>query len=706
MAQNDDTYVISFQGSLSDSAVRPLIATASLQKAVVNLGGGASTVTGTATVTVRTPGSADPAVNQVQFLSVTATSGTYKLQFHVNGVTFTTAPIAYNASAEQVRQTIQNAIAVGESIDPNVQAFLVDKLDVMVQRYPSGYLNQDVYVLNFQGELRKEQFGPGVDTVSVIASTLLGGTAIVSTRMDGINYYGFETVNIATGSGSEVFNVQGTTSGSNGFTGLAQTNITLDPQSPLHPNGNDRVYLSSNAEPRPELLGRLRLPHRQPRRLPRRAEHRPRRRPPPPVPERRGVDASRHLRRSPIPATPATMTRPRLVAGADIYLTAPGLPGDRVQDVERRQPVRRRQLLDGQRRRHDPDRRYEAERRAADDDDPRHGPRQRQRHGQPDRRRRTASSSSRPPAAPRRATRSRICCRRSQDNDTVDAHLSTLPLVIIGGWGNDTIRGGQGNDIILGDSGIVQYAVPGSPDTLLAQFGFGGRGDVIDAQGATLGTPIDDPRWVFTYVPDMALGGNDTIYGNGGEDILVGGAAGDRDRRRHRRRPDLRRRGAALPPRRAPGRDRRHHRTRASRRSRRHPDLPDDRRRPTRRTHSTAASRRTTATRTGPRTRLGRVPDHEALPVDVRRSRPGGTASATTTSRAAPATTMIFGQLGNDTIQGDGSIDYSAGAAACTGVGPRRWNTRPATTRYAASARRSTAPPTAATTSRATAATT
>ena len=125
-----------------------------------------------------------------------------------------------------------------------------------------------------------------------------------------------------------------------------------------------------------------------------------------------------------------------------------------------------------------------------------------------------------------------------------------VPPVIIGGFGHDIILGGHANDILLGDSGIflaVQYAAPGSPDTLLAQFGFGGRGDVIDAQGATLGTPIDDPRWVFTYVPDMALGGNDTIYGSGGEDILVGGAANDRIDGGNAGRPDLRRRRAALP---------------------------------------------------------------------------------------------------------------------------------------------------------------
>ena len=44
-----------------------------------------------------------------------------------------------------------------------------------------------------------------------------GGAVSVATRMDGIDYYGFETVNIDTGVKSEVFNVQGTTQGSNGF---------------------------------------------------------------------------------------------------------------------------------------------------------------------------------------------------------------------------------------------------------------------------------------------------------------------------------------------------------------------------------------------------------------------------------------------------------------------------------------------------------
>ena len=50
---------------------------------------------------------------------------------------------------------------------------------------------------------------------------------------------------------------------------------------------------------------------------------------------------------------------------------------------------------------------------------------------------------------------------------------------------------------------------------------------MIDAQRNTLGTPIDDPRWVYTRAQDYTIGGNDTIYGNGGLDVLIGGAGSD-----------------------------------------------------------------------------------------------------------------------------------------------------------------------------------
>ncbi|MDX6471351.1 MAG: large repetitive protein, partial [Gaiellaceae bacterium] len=186
VARNDDVYVIRFQGSLGGLALKPLTPVSSLTKVAESLGGAVGPAAPSATITTRDgTGSATPATNQVQVLAITATGGSYYLTFHVGSTEFTTDPIPYNASAEQVRQTIQNAIAVGETNDLNLRAYLVDKVDVIVDRYPSANLGADVYVLSFQGELRKAAFGSGLDTV-VVHSSLTGtnATATVTTRMD------------------------------------------------------------------------------------------------------------------------------------------------------------------------------------------------------------------------------------------------------------------------------------------------------------------------------------------------------------------------------------------------------------------------------------------------------------------------------------------------------------------------------------------
>src|SRR5581483_4216205 len=99
----------------------------------------------------------------------------------------------------------------------------------------------------FQGNLRRFAHGLGVGTV-VVDTTHLTGTAAVATRMDGIDYYGIETVNLTTGSGADILNVQGTSPGSQGFAqggGVAVTNVTTNPAGT---GGNDRVYVSSNAD--------------------------------------------------------------------------------------------------------------------------------------------------------------------------------------------------------------------------------------------------------------------------------------------------------------------------------------------------------------------------------------------------------------------------------------------------------------------------
>ena len=43
------------------------------------------------------------------------------------------------------------------------------------------------------------------------------------------------------------------------------------------------------------------------------------------------------------------------------------------------------------------------------------------------------------------------------DDDTVNAHASTLPLVVFGGQGNDAIHGGTGGDLVFGDRGLVLW---------------------------------------------------------------------------------------------------------------------------------------------------------------------------------------------------------------------------------------------------------
>ena len=680
VTKNDDVYVIRFQGTLSDAALLPLTAGYSqLQKATANLGGTITTAVGQpsmATITTRTPGFSDPETNQVQLLTVDATSGTYVLSFHAGSTHFTTLPIAYNANAEQLRQAIQNAIAIGESTDPNARLFTADKVDVTVDLYSSAYtngaVNNNIYVLNFQGELRKADGGVGVDTVTVDTAGLTG-SATISTRMDGIDYYGFEQVNILTGAGTDTFNVQGTTRGSNGFTGaaglpVAQTNITTN--APAGAMGADRAYLSSNADVDgsswngfdfltgnlDDFQGALNI----------------------------DLGGGRHRlflsdEGSSHPDDYAitdsigdawNKSTAGLASDANIYVTRAGLPGISYKTSATGN------LFDG------------VNYWTGSGDDTVHID-----GTKPDGAQRTTTildtglGSDHVTVNLTAAQDGFFVLETSggsstgdavahalpavQDNDVVDAHLSTLPLVIIGGWGSDSILGGQGNDIILGDSGIVQYAVPGSPDTLLAQFGFGGRGDVIDAQGATLGTPIDDPRWVFTYVPDMALGGNDTIYGNGGEDILVGGAANDRidggnaDDLIFGDAVQLFRRDVI-------------------------PTVIGDITNPRFQTLSGTQIYPTTGLPTDATNAFNsglaqnyRDPNGTYAP-DWAEYQITNLYQSTDTSvspvgsygddyiAGGAANDEIFGQQGNDTIQGDGSIDYSA--AGCSGVGST-WNT-------------------------------
>ena len=103
-----------------------------------------------------------------------------------------------------------------------------------------------------------------------------------------------------------------------------------------------------------------------------------------------------------------------------------------------------------------------------------------------------------------------------EGDDQVDASESTLPLLIFGGGGADTIRGGGNGDIILGDSGRVHYLTEGGETTSV--LGGGGPGDRTD--GIVRQTAL-----VFTMASSDA--GADTVWGGDGVDLVLGGAAGD-----------------------------------------------------------------------------------------------------------------------------------------------------------------------------------
>ena len=71
------------------------------------------------------------------------------------------------------------------------------------------------YIIAFQGKTRQVDAGPGVAFMEVNTGNLVDndGTRVV-TRMEGINYYGIEDLNILLGSGADVVSVQGTSTGS------------------------------------------------------------------------------------------------------------------------------------------------------------------------------------------------------------------------------------------------------------------------------------------------------------------------------------------------------------------------------------------------------------------------------------------------------------------------------------------------------------
>jgi hypothetical protein len=231
VTRNDDVYVLTFQGTLTDTDVPQVTADASQLTLVREAADGTPTnFTATASVFTRVNGQINPPINDVQAVTINATGGTFTLSLAGRGSA--TAALNYDASAEEVRAALQLALEGGN----------LGKTDLEVQRYGN------VYLIGFEGQLRDVSGGSPIPLLTANTSGLTGTPAslapvTIATRMNGINYYGLETLNINLGaSAGSVLNVQGTSPGSTATaTSRSVTNVVFG-------SGDNQVFISSNAD--------------------------------------------------------------------------------------------------------------------------------------------------------------------------------------------------------------------------------------------------------------------------------------------------------------------------------------------------------------------------------------------------------------------------------------------------------------------------
>jgi parallel beta-helix repeat protein len=119
------------------------------------------------------------------------------------------------------------------------------------------------------------------------------------------------------------------------------------------------------------------------------------------------------------------------------------------------------------------------------------------------------------------------------DDDLIDATVLTVPVIVFGFAGDDTLFGGLADDRIYGGAGAdTIYGGPGN-DLLVAGSGvgdalYGGPGN-DRIYGSDDGAETDDDFHDGTRFGDLIEGGDgdDTIWGLGGADFILGGSGND-----------------------------------------------------------------------------------------------------------------------------------------------------------------------------------
>ncbi|MFU8789007.1 MAG: calcium-binding protein [Methylobacter sp.] len=116
-------------------------------------------------------------------------------------------------------------------------------------------------------------------------------------------------------------------------------------------------------------------------------------------------------------------------------------------------------------------------------------------------------------------------------NDTIDASNSTRRIIALGDEGFDTLYGGAGDDILLGDRGRIDYL--NDDGQVITRLGLGHDfSQMVAVPVNDSQTPADQtdgikraPALVMSLASEG--GAEDLIFAGGGNDVVIGGEGGD-----------------------------------------------------------------------------------------------------------------------------------------------------------------------------------
>ena len=112
------------------------------------------------------------------------------------------------------------------------------------------------------------------------------------------------------------------------------------------------------------------------------------------------------------------------------------------------------------------------------------------------------------------------------DNDILNASTSSLDVILFGDGGDDILVGGSGEDILIGDFGRVMW-VNESTSSVVAVAGGGGYGDRTDGIRRSVHSIRSYYYTNYSSREAIADGGSDILSGGSSRDVLIGGDLND-----------------------------------------------------------------------------------------------------------------------------------------------------------------------------------